>query len=323
MKKFLVTMLLAVVTLFGTACNAESKAEPEFYTPVFDFLVKLDQISEESTTNTSGNELSSSEKEKCYEVFETINTYYGLTVPKPPVEKTTFKDYYGFSTGNSITVTATYNAEKKTIFLFSDLDDYSTSILAHEYIHYVADVLDNKSSMCQGFRYDKNGYAMGKYFDEGACNYVSTRVYPHPNDTSIYEYETHVANLFAVAIGEKEFAKAYFYGDVDTLRLDFNKAVETIYPCENFEGNEWDQFDTLIATQEAYFNFLKIIDTNPDLLRPAVFQMVNSMEEMMFFYGKQRDVKSQMQEITRTFLKNSYMIDWAGFSEIEKIAEIK
>lgn len=175
MKKILVTMLLAVVTLFCAACNAESKAEPEFYSPVFDFLVKLDQISEESTNNEyRGNELSSSEKEKCNEVFETINTYYGLTVPKPPVEKTTFEDYYGFSTENSITVTATYNTEKETIFLFSDLDDYSISILAHEYTHYVADMLHDKSSMHQGFRYDKNGYIMGKYFDEGACNYIST-----------------------------------------------------------------------------------------------------------------------------------------------------
>ena len=323
MKKILVTMLLAVVTLFCAACNAESKTEPEFYAPVFDFLVKLDQISEESTTNTSGNELSSSEKEKCNEVFETINDYYGLTVPKPPVEKTTFEEYYGFSTGNSIMVTATYNTEKKTIFLFSDLDDYSISILAHEYIHYVADMLSNKSSMHQGFRYDKNGYTMGKYFDEGACNYISTRIYPHPNDTSIYEYETHVASLFAAAIGEKEFAKAYFHGDIDTLKSDFNSSLETIYPCENFDGKEWNQFDALIASEEAYFNFLKIIDTNPDLLRPAVFQMVNSMEEMMFFYGKQKAVKSQMQKITRTFLKDSYMIDWAGFSEIKKIAELK
>lgn len=321
MKKFLVTMLLAVVTLFGTACNAESKAEPEFYTPCFDFLIELDYVSDETPTPELSHALSSSEKKKCYEVFETINTYYGLTVSKPKVEKSTFEDYYGFSMENSIMVTASYNPEKKTIFLFSDLDDYSISILAHEYIHYVADMLNN-SSMYQGFRYDKNGYAMGKYFDEGACNYISTRVYPHPDDTSVYEYETHVANLFAVAIGEKEFANAYFYGDLDMLRLDFNKAIENIYPCENFEGNEWNQFDTFIATQETYFNFLQIIDTNPDLIRPAVFQMVNSMEETMFFYGKQKNVKSHMQKIIKSFLDNSYMIDWNGYSQIKKIAEL-
>lgn len=322
MKKF-VTMLLAVVTLFCTACSAESKAKPEFYTPCFDFLVELDQISKESTTTANGNELSYSEKEKCDEVFEKINTYYGLTIPKPHVEKTTFEDYYGVSSGNSIMVTATYNSEKNVIYLFSDLDEYTTSTLAHEYIHYVADVLGNKSSMCNGFRYDKNGYALGKYFNEGACNYISTKVYPHPKDTSIYEYETHIASLFATAIGEKEFTEAYFNGDLETLRLDFNKTIESIYPCENFEGSEFDQFDTLIATQEAYYNFLNIIDTNPELLTPAVFQLINSMEETMFIYGTQKGVKSEMQEITRTFLDNSYRIDWDGFSQIKQIAEIK
>lgn len=322
MKKVFVTMLLAIVTLFCVACSAESKTEPKYYTPFFDSLVKIEQISGESTQNKNGDNLNDSERSKCDEVFERINQYYELEIPKPSVKKSTFEDFYGYSMVNSIDVVASYDEETKTIFLFNELNEYNVSVLAHEYIHYVADMLNKYNTEYVGFVYAKNEYIMGRYFSEGACNYISTRVYPHPDDTSVYEYETHVASLFATTIGEKEFANTYFSGDLDMLRVDFNQALEDIYPYESFDGCEWEPFDTFIATQETYFHLLSRIDENPEVIIPAIFTLVNSMEETMFIYGEQKDLKKEFQEIIRMFIKNSYRIDWAGYSQIQEIADI-
>lgn len=243
----------------------------------------------------------------CQGIYNTIIQYYNLSNPMPAFYAT-----HTYMKGESA-IYGHYDREKNVIFVSEDVDDKEMfiAVVAHEICHYLV----NKEEFA-GYGYMVEDYTFGTQLEEGCTNYISTKVYPFPKGTCVYEYETHCAEILANAYGEEKFVEDYFNHDFQSIRDDFNTALKDVYP--DCDGTEYvpikmTTFDVFAGNLELYNACLNISDTN------GLRMCANSCEEQLLKYSQQKGKDST--KYTRLLIDNQYMIPWSRVTDFNKIME--
>lgn len=331
MKKVIYALLMAICAIFIlTSCEttansisdtASAVEMPEvrenvpsmYYPDIFYYEEGEDSGVYEFSTSSEPNDYI---YELANSVFAKVNKYYGIEKSAPNI-KIVPNEEFDMLTGG-VEIFATYKSEDKTIYIKKSFSRRYVAVLAHEYLHYLSDNGDK-----QGLKYNNENALLAKAFNEGATNYLTIQVFNYPDDTCVYEFETHVAELFATSIGEEKFAKAYFESDIQTLKTEFNQKTQETYPVEEMNGYNFDQFDVLVATLDSYELWLNELGyTGNTVYIEPTMRAVNSVEQTMLYFANQSGKKDEALQIMRKFLKDEYQISWSYYSKIPELAEM-
>ena len=209
---------------------------------------------------------------------------------------------------------AYFDSVKNVIYISDVETEKDKAVIAHEICHYLSDGKTDAAGIRIG------DFWSGQYFIEGCTTYLSSKVYPFPEKLSVYEFETHCAEMIAQAYGEDEFIKCYFNGDMENIREDFNKTLENIYPNEMYEKQvSLTPFDVYVGNLNMYYLLLNSI-TPEEMQGQVEFlgALVDSCEETSQIYNslKGKDASS----LTKNFVDNEFMIPW---SMITHLAQMK
>lgn len=306
MKKVRILSIVMAMLLFVTSCG---KKGPTYY-------VNPDMFSGVTKETTSGSLFAtvSDPREKTFsivrEVFDNLSAFYGIKKDFPTIKEVPAQEIHA-DTG----ILAVYYPVTKTIYI-SDYIPCSSSdmkaLVAHEIMHYFS---DNEKSV--GFKYYMDNNLLGNSLNEGVANYFSTKLYPIDVHFSLYEYETHIANLFAMAFGEEELLKAFLSSDIESLKADFNSALSDVYPEEQIGDITLTPFDMFANNFDLYeYNLMRSDDEHFQVS----FLFANSTEEMLKFYCESKDLKNAFSDETNNFLEYKSIIPWKDFSYLYSIA---
>jgi len=318
----LLALFLVLVVCLG-ACDDKGQQDNAvvYYCPTF-FLL---DYSEPTTIKTS--ELSEPSKEQieiCSQVIETISRKYKMQKAKPNI-KCMPDEYFGIT--DSLIGTAKYDEISKCILIPQSFNESGKSYFAHEYLHYLSDYGGTEI----GSKYiieDEDGskYLMGSALNESIANYFSIQVFPHPKDTCIYEYETHVAAQLAICVGEENLWTAFTTGNWNKVASFFNDSLKGLYFEESYGNLSFTPFEIMELSLDEYQFLLAytdeiITDYGFDQWKDNFASDVNSIEEMLInsanHVGKHNEAKKEAEH----FLQNcSGKLDFASYTYIERIA---
>lgn len=211
------------------------------------------------------------------------------------------------------------------IYIPESFDESGKSFLCHEIYHYMSDGdhVGIQTVVSNG----RKEYPACHALNEGITNYFSTKVIRHPDGVSVYEYETHVAAELAVIFGEKKLWNVYSQGKTEALRNDFNAALSAIYPNEILDEIELTPFDVFSETLDVYMMYMDGFDRiSKEYGKEATIdefsKLVNSIEEMLYFYAVQKGKLHVAQEEMKNFLTNgSGIINFSGLTKIPVYAD--
>ncbi len=316
LKLIIITVLLIFVVSFIAVVIAEALDPRDYYIPCALVSPNTEDISEESYSDdfllAKSIEPSKDVLNKMHEIYNNLCDYYKLNKDEPRYRIISKKDlakYYGSS---SMEIHGLYSYKYQTIFVSDDFSTNSIPVIAHEMLHYLS---DNNDAML-GCKYEYQGKCFGYSLSEGLTNYFSSKVYPYPESSCVYEYETHIASLLAEAFGEEKLLSCYISSDITALKNDFNTTLSEIYTDEVVYGVRLSAFDVFVDNLEYYAILLNVIEEiNPQML----FNLVNSEEETLLNYCQYKGKEKEFSELTKTFLLNETLISWSYYSKIPEI----
>ena len=296
-KVYVVCVTLVMVLALAGCCDAKYYCNEAYANPV----EEMQEEAEVETVLLEGEEL-----ELCQKVYTDVSEYFSIN-KEPPTFCVMQEEK------NSANMQVDGYSFKNNIYVRPGavLTESGKALIAHEVCHYLGNLT-----------YEEQNYSFGKSFNEGVTNYLSTQVYSFPEEECIYEYETHVAKMFASAIGEEELRKCYFNSDVETLRSDFNETMKDIYPRhERMQDSniKVTAFDIFVGNLDWYSINLAIIAPGPSFIatKEMIGKLVNSCEEEMLKYNEQKGVDAR--ELTRQLVSNEKKIAWSMISKFNEM----
>lgn len=251
-------------------------------------------------------ELNLEERRKVNEIFEKLTNYYGIEKEMPEIKKVS-KDVINQGGSSSIEITGKYDDKTGIIYVTSN---FEAATLAHEMLHYLSG---------EGVKYTVEGKGFAVYFNEGVTNYFSTKVYPFTEEYTVYELETHQAQMLATAIGEDELAKAYFSGDVTNIKNDFNSSLQNVYGNEILMDLELTPFDTYVGSLDAYFMFMMFMDEDPETAIEYISLEADTTESMMLLYGIKKGKAEAEKELISKLIQNERVITWSYYTSFPEM----
>ena len=297
MRKVYVVVTLVIVLALAGCCDAKYYCNEAYASPV----EEKQEEQEEEIVLLEGEEL-----ELCQKVYTDVSEFYSIS-KEPP----TFCVMQEDLSDRNMQVDAYSNKDKIYVRSGAALTEEGKALIAHELCHYFGKVT-----------YEEQNYTFGRSFNEGVTNYLSTQVYAFPEDFCIYEYETHIAKMFASAIGEEELRNCYFNSDVEKLRSDFNETMKDIYPEHERmprSNIKVTAFEIFVGNLDWYSANLAVIAPGPDFYatKAMIGTLVNSCEEEMLKYNEQKGVDAR--ELTRQLVVNERQIGWSYISKFNEM----
>lgn len=325
MKK-LIALTLTLIGMFQlTSCkNNDMHYEDEIYlksnyqeadinsyytyynpAPIFDDVQEDSNVAVEQSPK--GKELDEEQKHQVGEIFERLTEYYGIEKEMPEMRVISSEEMNG-GTGTAVDITGRYDEQLNVIYITPKFKD---ATVAHEMMHYLSG---------DGLKYTSSGKRFGRAFSEGVTNYLSTKLYKFPAEGySIYELETHQAEMLATVIGDEKLAEAYFTGDITSLREDFNSTLSDWYKNEILQEVELTPFDTYVGCIDAYFMFLSNIENDPENIINYISIEADTIESMMLAYGKKKGKENELKEVVHKLIENEQMISWSYYTSFSEM----
>lgn len=301
MKKKILALVMATISAFSflTACG---KNEPEFFYMGFAYEISNDFFSEsEQPTGTApSNEL----KERVENIFETLCKQYDLQKELPKIEVLTraqAEEFWGST--EDFGDLAQYN--NGVLYLIEESHD---GVIAHELCHYLSD-----NGKLGGLFYQTDNVILGRYLNEGVTNYFSTKIFPHNEYYTIYEYETHIARILSIAYGEENLKNAFFSGNPEELRVDINECLQKYYDVYSLNnvGIPMYAFEAMATSldtfSKAYAYTLQEFIAGQDYREDMTLSLTEaqSVEEMLVFYAREKGAEEEVKEEIEQFLNTS------------------
>lgn len=242
-----------------------------------------------------GTVLTGTELEKYKDIFAKVCEFAGFEKEMPVIVEvskevlaemlhvTPEDAYAAFVRPNKIYVTSNPNNQQ----------------LTHEMLHYMS--TDGKV-VTRGLVYEKDGYEMGRYLNEGVTDYFSFWICGiSPLVEGPYEYERYVAECLTTLVGMDEMKKAYFNADVSGLREMVNESLKDIYESQvDAYGVTLDQFDIFATSLSGYYRCLAY--GSEDSVKLAIATM-NSIEEMVVKMSQKLGMEDTIKAKQKDFLK--------------------
>ena len=288
MKKLIVSLLFVVCCMIFSACKAE---EIRYY-----YSAPVASVENEEKISSEITSISDEQKEICLEVYQKLVSYYKIEKTVPNFSYFGKNDYS--DTETLMNVRAYYDSNNKTVYIKTGFSKNKNDIatVCHELLHYLSD-------NGEGAYYTVGKYRLGNKFLEGVTNYLSTQIYEFDGSTSIYEFETHVAKMFANAFGEDNLRKSYFTNDWSSLKADFDALMCEYYPNEEYEEETFSPFDVFMGNMNTYNLLLSVIDVFPESMQDII-KVCDSCEEEIYLYNSVKGNKDSAEVIIKDFLKN-------------------
>lgn len=297
-KKILALAMVAILSLmFLTSCG---KKEPEFFQKGYAYDTPSSYFTE--VEQPTGVEPSEALQEKIENIFETLCTQYNIQKELPKIEvitKAQAKKFWGTTDeGGDL---GQYN--DGVLYLIEDCHE---GVIAHELCHYLSD-----NGELGGMHYQAGNIILGRYLDEGITNYFSTKLFPHDEYYSIYEYETHVAKILAMIYGEENLQNAYFSGNPEELRNDINACIQEYYEVYHLNGTPMYAFEAMATSLDTYTMAYLYAMQGPsvdefyyeDLALSNV--EAQSVEEMLLFYAREKGVKKEVKKEIESYMNST------------------
>lgn len=273
--------------------------------PIFDDVQEDSNVAAEQSPR--GKELDEEQKHQVGEIFERLTEYYGIEKEMPEMRVISFEEMNG-GTGTAVDMTGRYDKQLNVIYITPKFEE---ATVAHEMMHYFSG---------DGLRYTFNGKRFGKFFSEGVTNYLSTKLYPFPDEVySIYELETHQAEMLATVIGDDKLAEAYFTGDITSLREDFNSTLSDWYGNVILEDVELTPFDIYVGCIDAYFMFMTFIDEDTETVIEYISLEADTIESMMLAYGIKKGKSEEQKKLINKLLQNEDRISWSYYTSFSEM----
>lgn len=299
-KKIFALAMVAILSLmFFTSCG---KKEPEFFEKGYAYVTPDYYFTE--VKQPKGVEPSEALQEKIENIFETLCTQYNIQKELPKIEVITKKQAKKFW-GNTDEVGDLGQYNDGVLYL---LENCHEGVIAHELCHYLSD-----NGEVEGMHYQAEDIIIGRYFNEGITNYFSTKLFPHDEYYSIYEYETHVAKLLAIIYGEENLQNAYFSGNPEGLRNDINACIQEYYEVYHLNGVPMYAFEAMATSIDTYtMAYLYAVQG------PAVDEFyyedialsnaeAQSVEEMLLFYAREKGVEKEVKKEIKSFMDSNIL----------------
>ena len=310
-KKVISILLIVVLAVSLCSCTTPRNNVAPYYYTVAPFTETSDNSEEVFFANhTTPSDTILSEM---YEIFDNLTSFYGIEKDYPNFQVVSSSE---LQWSDALDITGFYDSSTKTVYVSDSFNRKSIPTIAHEIMHYLSDNGD-----VYGLMYQKNSYTLGSAITEGITSYFSAQVYPFGNHTSVYEYETHIASLMAIALGEDKLLNAYLASDVESIANDFNLALENIYPMEKINRFAFTPFDIFLNNLDYYTTILSLLSPSLenslyDALSSYSMDLVNSCEETMMYYCAEKGCVSDYVNETSSFVDSEYIIPWSYCSAL-------
>lgn len=269
------------------------------------FFYEMDEAEETIEVPESSN-LNEEETSKVNEIFAKLTKYYGIEKEMPEIRRVS-KAVMNQGNTSAIDVTGKYDRVTGVIYVTRNFEE---ATVAHEMLHYLSG---------DGFRYNIEGNEFAVHFSEGVTNYLSTKLYPFPDGYSVYELETHQAQMLATAIGEDNLAKAYFFEDITSIRDDFNSTLQNFYANETIIGVGLTPFDIYVGCIDAYSMFMTFIDEDPETVIEYISLEADTIESMMLVYGIKKGKGEELKKLISKLLQNEDGISWSYYTSFSEM----
>ena len=208
------------------------------------------------------------------------------------------------------------------IYIDSKLSEKNVPVLAHEMLHYFSD----NHQKINGLKYViEDQFIVGMGLTEGITNYLSTRVFPFEKGESVYEYETHVAHMLSILIGEEKLEKSYFSSNIDIIRNEMIELIKDSYDdvkikCyDDVPETTFNCFDIFIASLDSHERYLGAAG-EVDYAVEDGMKMADSVEETLLIAAKKAGKEQECKEAIKELIKNETAhIPWSRFSNFKKM----
>ncbi len=295
MKKIIAFVLVMLFVLTGCGSNV---AKAQFYAP----MCWYDSADYEHEEYNYGTVLTGEEVEKYKDSFAKVCEFAGYEKEFPVIVEVSKDILAKMMNASPEDVYAAFVRPNK-IFVTSDVNEQQ---LIHEMLHYMS---TDGEVVTRGLIYEKEGYEMGRFLNEGITDYFSFLLCNlSPLVECPYEYERYVAECLTTLVGMDEMKNAYFNADVSAIREKVNETLKDVYKAEiDQNGILLDQFD-IFTTSLSGYSVCLTFDEFPDIILMAINAM-NSVEEMIVKMSQILEMEDEIKAKQKDFLKAYPHID--------------